>query len=270
MKGQKNAEVTLSTSATQGFSGVATYWKGQKGADIIGPCFSSLNDDCARKMKYFLTTLAAFIVASVTTLASAQEIKGNVIAGEQKIALCMGCHGILGFHTGFPEVYRVPRISGQGAKYIASALNAYKKGERKNPSMRAVAETLSDQDIADVAAYYSAHGVVEGASLPAAPAKAPDTAVAALLTKAGCVSCHGSNFSKPIDPTYPKIAGQHADYLYFALMSYKTEGKPLIGRSNPIMGGMAKQFSDEELHLLANYVGSLDGELKTIQQPRLR
>lgn len=221
-------------------------------------------------MKYLLTTLAAFIVASVTTVASAQETKGNVIAGEKKVALCLGCHGILGFHTGFPEVYRVPKISGQGAKYIVSALSAYKRGERKNPSMRAVAETLSDQDIADVAAYFSAQGVVEGASLPATPAKEPSAAVAALLSKAGCVSCHGGNFSKPIDPAYPKIAGQYPDYLYFALMSYKTEGKPLIGRSNPIMGGMAKQFSNEELHLLADYVGSVDGELKSIQQPRLR
>ncbi len=221
-------------------------------------------------MKLFLTTLAAIIVASVTTLATAQEIKGNVITGEKKVALCLGCHGILGFHTGFPEVYRVPKISGQGAKYIVSALTAYKKGERKNPSMRAVAETLSDQDIADVAAYFSAQGVVDGATIPATPTKVPKAAVAALLTKAGCVSCHGSNFSKPIDPTYPKIAGQYSDYLYFALMSYKTEGKPMIGRSNPIMGAMAKQFSDEELHLLADYVSSLDSELKSIQQPRLR
>ena len=221
-------------------------------------------------MKHFLTTLVAIIVASVTTVATAQEVKGNLIAGEKKVALCLGCHGILGFHTGFPEVYRVPMIAGQGPKYIVAALTAYKKGERKNPSMRAVAETLSDQDVADVAAYFSAQGVVEGASLPATPGKEPSKAVAELLTKAGCVSCHGSNFSKPIDPAYPKIAGQHADYLYFALMSYKTEGKPLIGRANPIMGAMAKQFSNEELHLLAEYVGSLDSELKTIQQPRLR
>jgi cytochrome c553 len=221
-------------------------------------------------MKYLLMTVMAFVVATVTTLASAQELKGNVIEGEKKIAMCMGCHGILGFHTGFPEVYRVPLISGQGAKYIVSALTAYKKGDRKNPSMRAVAETLSDQDMADVAAYYNAHGVVPGATLPAKPTTPASAEVAALIARAGCVSCHGDNFSKPIDPTYPKIAGQLPDYLYFALMSYKTEGKPLIGRANPVMGGMAKQFSNEELHLLADYVGSLDSDLKAIQRPRLR
>ncbi|MEI8323811.1 MAG: c-type cytochrome [Betaproteobacteria bacterium] len=219
-------------------------------------------------MKHLLTTVVAFVVASVTTVASAQDIKGNAIDGEKKIAMCMGCHGILGFHTGFPEVYRVPKISGQGAKYIVAALTAYQKGERKNPSMRAVAETLNAQDMADVAAYYSAHGVVPGAALAPKADKEPSAAVAALLAKAGCVSCHGDNFSKPIDPSYPKIAGQYPDYVFFALASYKTEGKALIGRSNPIMGAMAKQFSVAELRMLADYVGSLEGELKSMQRLR--
>ena len=220
-------------------------------------------------MKQLLTTFAAILVASVTSLVHAQDVKGNVIAGEKKVALCMGCHGILGFHIGFPEVYQVPKISGQGAKYIVTALTEYKKGERKNPTMRAIAESLTAQDMADVAAFYSSHGVVPGATLPA-KAREPSAEVAALITKAGCTSCHGENFAKPIDPTYPKIAGQHSDYLFFALKAYKTEGKPMIGRANPIMGAMVKQFSNAELQLLADYVGSLDGDLKTLQQPRLR
>jgi cytochrome c553 len=82
------------------------------------------------------------------------------------------------------------------------------------------------------------------------------------------MSCHGSNFSKPIDPSYPKIAGQHADYLFVALKEYKAENNPNVGRNNPIMGAMAKQFSNAELKLLANYVGSLDGELKTVPESR--
>lgn len=220
-------------------------------------------------MKQLLTTLTAIVVASVTSLAHAQDVKGNVIAGEKKVALCMGCHGIMGFHIGFPEVYQVPKISGQGAKYIVSALTAYKKGDRKNPTMRAIAESLSEQDMADVAAYYSAHGVVAGATLPA-KARAPSAEVESLLNKAGCASCHGENFAKPIDPSYPKIAGQHPDYLFFALKAYKTEGKPMIGRANPIMGAMVKQFSIPELRLLADYLGSQEGDLKTIQQPRFR
>jgi len=83
------------------------------------------------------------------------------------------------------------------------------------------------------------------------------------------VSCHGANFSKPIDPSYPKIAGQHADYLFVALKAYKSpDTSQAVGRSNPIMGGMAKQFSNPELKALANYIGSLDGELKTVPESR--
>jgi len=84
------------------------------------------------------------------------------------------------------------------------------------------------------------------------------------------VSCHGANFSQPIDPTYPKIAGQHADYLFVALKSYKTEGKALWGRGHPIMGGVAKQFSNAELKELANYVSSLPGVLKTLPQAKFK
>lgn len=80
--------------------------------------------------------------------------------------MCIGCHGIQGYQASFPEVYKVPKISGQGEKYIANALTAYKKGERRHPTMKGVAYSLSDQDIADISAYYSTHGKVEGATLP--------------------------------------------------------------------------------------------------------
>ena len=63
--------------------------------------------------------------------------------------------------------------------------------------------------------------------------------MAALLKKGDCVSCHGANFSKPIDPAYPKLAGQHADYLYVALKAYQIDNNPHVGRANPIMMGMA-------------------------------
>lgn len=222
-------------------------------------------------MNKLLLTLSSLLVASVTAVsAHAQDAKGDAKAGETKIAMCIGCHGIQGYQASFPEVYKVPMISGQGAKYITAALNAYKKGERKHPSMRGIADTLSDQDIADVAAYYEAHGKVEGAAAPAKAAPAPSAKVAELLTKGGCVACHGADFNKPIDPSYPKVAGQHADYLFVALKSYKTEGNATWGRANGIMGGVAKQFSNAELKELAAYVHSLPGELKTVPQKRFR
>lgn len=229
-------------------------------------------------MNKLLTTLSAFAVACVTLTAglgfslsaNAQDAKGDAKAGQSKIAMCIGCHGIVGYQASFPEVYKVPKISGQSAKYIVSALNAYKKGERKHPTMRGISDSLSDQDMADVAAYYSAHGVVEGATLAAKPSKEPSAQVDALLKKGGCVACHGENFAKPIDPTYPKIAGQHADYLFVALKAYKTENNPQVGRSNGVMAGMAKQFSNNELKEMSKYISSLDGDLKTVPQSKFR
>lgn len=220
-------------------------------------------------MNKTLTTLFALAVASVTAVSHAQEAKGDVEAGKQKIAMCIGCHGIVGYQASFPEIHKVPMISGQSAKFITAALVAYQKGERKHPTMRGIAESLSEKDIADVSAYYEQHGKT-GAELPTKPGREPSVQVAELLKKGACVSCHGDNFAKPIDPSYPKIAGQHADYLFVALKSYKVEKNANVGRNNAIMGGVAKQFTNAELKALANYISSVDGDLHVVPQSRFR
>ena len=84
------------------------------------------------------------------------------------------------------------------------------------------------------------------------------------------MSCHGANLSQPISPAYPKLAGQHPDYLYVALKSYTIDGNPHVGRASPIMGAMARQFKLAELKELARFVGGLEGELATVPQARFR
>jgi cytochrome c553 len=217
--------------------------------------------------------LISTLLLAVLSLAQAQDAKpagtGSAAAGEKKAAMCIGCHGIKGYQASFPEVHKVPMISGQGAKYITAALTAYKKGDRKHPTMRAIATSLTDQDMADLAAFYEKHVGTDTSAPPdgAAPAS---PAVAALLTKGACASCHGPNFSKPIDGSYPKIAGQFGDYLYVALKSYKTEGNPQVGRNNAIMGAQVKQFTLPELKSIAEYLSSLPGELRTVKEPSFR
>ncbi|QHI99388.1 c-type cytochrome [Xylophilus rhododendri] len=211
----------------------------------------------------------AFGVAAMLPAAHAQEVQGDAKAGARKVDMCIGCHGIVGYQASFPEVYKVPKISGQNAKYLGSALNAYRAGERKHPTMRGIADSLSDQDIADVSAYYEAHGKESGTSpLPSEASRQPSAQVDALIKKAACVTCHGANFSKPIDAATPKLAGQNADYLYVALRSYKTENNAQFGRSNGVMAGIARQFSNAELKAMAGYIASLDGELKTVPEAR--
>lgn len=216
------------------------------------------------------TMFRSFVAVATLSVAAvgahAQGAAGNADAGKKKADMCIGCHGIPGYQNSFPEIHKVPMISGQSDKYIVAALTAYKSGERKHPSMRGIAGSLSEQDMADLAAYYSAQG---GKPAPETP-KAASAEVAALLEKGACVSCHGANFNKPIDPSYPKVAGQHADYLFVALKAYTVDGNNVVGRANPIMAGMARQFKPAELRQIAKYLGSLEGELQTVPQPRFR
>lgn len=222
-------------------------------------------------MKQLLPTMLRSIVAVATLSAAAvgahaQGATGNAEAGKKKAEMCIGCHGIQGYQNSFPEIHKVPMISGQSDKYIVAALTAYQSGQRKHPSMRGIAGSLTEQDMADLAAFYSA----QGGKAPGDTPKSASAEVAALLEKGACVSCHGANFSKPIDPSYPKIAGQHADYLFVALKAYTVDGNQVVGRGNPIMAGMAKQFKPAELRAIAKYLGSLEGELQTVPQSRFR
>jgi cytochrome c553 len=100
--------------------------------------------------------LACSALALAAALPAAAQVPGNAEKGRHKASMCVGCHNIPGYKTAFPEVYSVPKLDGQHAGYMVSALRAYKSGERRHPSMRAVAASLSDQDMADLAAFYAA------------------------------------------------------------------------------------------------------------------
>jgi len=213
-------------------------------------------------------TLLLATLCGAAAYTSAQAQSGST--ADQKVAMCIGCHGIVGYQASFPEVYKVPMIAGQSAKYMVSALNAYKKGERKHPTMRGIAVSLSDTDIAEIAAWYEKQGSTGSSVKPVVLPAPPSREVAALLNKGACASCHGADYNKAIDPTYPKLAGQHADYLFASLRAYATEGKAQHGRSNAIMAGQVKQFKREELKAMADYLSTLPGELRTEGQPRFR
>jgi cytochrome c553 len=94
-----------------------------------------------------------FLLLAATATAQAQ-ITGSADAAKAKNSMCIGCHGIPMYQTAFPEVYHVPKIAGQSPQYLVKALQEYRSGERSHPSMQAIAKSLSDQDMADLAAYY--------------------------------------------------------------------------------------------------------------------
>jgi cytochrome c553 len=221
-------------------------------------------------MRKLIASLVALLVAAgFVSTAAAQAAAGSAQAGEKKAAMCIGCHSIPGYQSSFPEVHKVPMIAGQNAKYLQSSLAAYKSGDRKHPTMKAIAASLGEQDMADLAAYFETQ-LKNKPTLADKPPIAAPAGVDDLLTRGGCVACHGANFSKPSDPAFPKLAGQHADYLYVALKGYKVQNNPHVGRSNPVMAGMTASFTPAQLKQLAQYIGSLPGELAVVPQSRFR
>lgn len=208
----------------------------------------------------------SFVLAAM--LSATGAFAQNAEAGKGKVAMCQGCHSIIGYQASFPEVYKVPMIAGQNPKYLVAALGEYAKGERKHPTMRGIAGSLTETDMADVAAYYEQLG--KSVTAPAQPDAAPTGNVAELLKKGNCASCHGANFSKPLTGMEPKLAGQHADYLFAALKSYQTTGNKLVGRDNAIMSAQVKSFSHAELKEIAEYLSTLPSELHSVPESRFR
>jgi cytochrome c553 len=110
-------------------------------------------------MVSYVSAVLVLPLAVISSAALAADAPvGDAARGAQKVQMCRGCHGIEGWRTAYPVVYSVPRIGGQHPAYLVQALHEYKNGDRSHPSMRAIAASLSDQDMADVAAYYGQGG----------------------------------------------------------------------------------------------------------------
>ncbi|ENO87347.1 c-type cytochrome [Thauera linaloolentis] len=180
---------------------------------------------------------------------SAGAAEGDADAAKGKISMCIGCHGIEGYRTSFPEVYRVPKLGGQYPEYIVAALQVYKSGERSHPTMQGVAGGLSEQDMADLAAYY---GALPATSAPE-PAQAAGSPLRGKEKSEVCAACHGADGNSPL-PTFPRIGGQHPDYLLQALLDYKA-GR----RKNPIMAAQVEALSKQDMADLAAWYGAQQG-----------
>ncbi len=184
--------------------------------------------------------------------ARAAEVTPDPAAGEKKFYTCYGCHGVEDYRNAYPD-YSVPKLRHQHAAYIIAALHEYRSGERPHPTMHAQASSLSDQDIADIAAYLQGPEPVK-----------PTTEVSGSAPKqaAPCTACHGVNgtgVAAPLDPKPPVLAGQHADYLAEALRSYHNKR-----RKNVVMDSMAQLLAtDEDIKVVAEYFASQHSALET-------
>jgi cytochrome c553 len=107
-------------------------------------------------MRIALGTVGAILAAGMcASAAQAQSTApASGAAAKVNVSMCIGCHGVANYRTAFPEVYHVPKIAGQSQQYLVKALQAYRSGERSHPSMQGIAKSMSDQEIAALAAYY--------------------------------------------------------------------------------------------------------------------
>jgi len=173
-------------------------------------------------------------------------LAGDADRGKVIGQTCKGCHGIPGYFNAQPA-YHVPKLGGQNADYIEVALQGYRRGTRGHPTMQAQASSLSDQDIADVAAYFAGiEGDAETGRLSASQAQ-----IEAGGTKAAtCTACHGAN-GVAAAPQWPNLAGQHESYLLQALGQYKN-GSRVDLVMNPLIGPL----DDASLSELAAFFAS--------------
>ena len=200
--------------------------------------------------RFAATGLSALILSAALLAPAAARAEGDPERGRKLAYTCMGCHGIENHKNAYPN-YSVPKLGGQHAAYMIAALAEYEAKARWHPTMRGLAATLSDQDKADIAAYFEGPEPVVSKGEPVGTLPAAGQA---------CMACHGAD-GVGILPEYPTLAGQHEDYLRQALRDYRT-GK----RQNAIMNGFAATLTDADIRQLAAYYARQPG----LYTPRAR
>lgn len=180
--------------------------------------------------------LGGFLVASALAAPAADRDAGRKLATVQ----CRTCHGL----DGYAQIPIAPHIGGEPEAYLSAQLLAFREGAREHEMMSIVAKTLSDAQVADLAAWYAGH---EAEASPPDPAAAPES----------CVACHGSDGLALVDDA-PNLAGETSIYIDTQLKAFK-RGK----RGHEVMTGIAEALSDAEIRELAEYFAAI--ELKITQ-----
>lgn len=180
---------------------------------------------------------------------------------------CFRCHGLDGKGDG-TAVF--PRLADQAQDYLYRSLKEFASGARQNPIMAPIAHTLSDADMRAVAAYYAAQKSNDYGPKPTVDAQTLQTgAVIAAIGSAergvqSCTNCHGP-VGTGLAPTYPYLAGQYANYLEQQLHAFK-DGKRQGSELASIMSGIAKQMTDNQMHAVSLYYGSIRPEAMISEQ----
>ena len=193
------------------------------------------------------------VVVALGLLPALAAVAGDIDAGRQKAAVCATCHG----QEGNSSNPTWPNLAGQHVEYIEKQLRDFRAGRRQNVQMSPMAMALSDEDIADLAAYYASFAPTYGAT------RATDVSLGERLYRAGdaakglaaCMSCHGPNGIGNPAARYPRLSAQHAEYLELQLKAFKAEAR--ANDMNGIMRDVASRLSNDNISALADYLQGL-------------
>ena len=211
-------------------------------------------------MKETIIILATVLLASFSSSIIAA---GDAEAGQTKSATCMGCHGL----AGNSEIASFPKLAGQGEAYLLKQLQNFKSGERNNAIMAGVASLLSEQDMMDIAAYYSIQTISENS----AKGDAKTIELGRKIYVGGkmdtqttaCIACHGPKGLGIPTAGFPSLSAQHADYIAVQLKAFRQysineqTGSVDLSRTNEMMVNVAKGLTTVEIEALAQYIAGL-------------
>lgn len=187
---------------------------------------------------HFPVRLGAALILAVAAISHAAE--GDPVAGKRKTVTCNACHGQSGFKS-------MPRLGGQSAAYLISAMWAYKDDKRAHATMRDVARVLSAKDISDLAAHYAAVPRLTGETDAVAPVDVPSVAER-------CAACHGADGARPATPEVAVIAGQSAGYLDLTLKKYRSGVRP-----HAVMQEQVRELDDAQIAELVAWYAAQKG-----------
>ena len=203
-------------------------------------------------MKKFVIVVLSIVFAFVAT--QPLFAQGDAAAGQAKSALCATCHGA----EGNSEISINPKLAGQNVNYLIKQLRDYQSGNRVNATMSAMVAALTDQDILDIAAWYSSQQVtLEGADLEML--ELGETIYRGGikdLSVAACSACHSPTGSGNAPAGFPSLSGQHPDYTLMQLKAFRSGERQ--NDSSSMMRSIVERLTDRELEALSSYVSGLN------------
>jgi cytochrome c553 len=195
-------------------------------------------------------SILTLLLAPLAVQAQTPQVNGDAKRGHALSYTCNGCHAIPNYKNVYPT-YSVPKLHGQRPQYIVAALRAYKAGERSHGTMHSQASSMSEQDMADIAIYLAGEKVLTESKNDAPATSRPKATET-------CLACHGTN-GVGITADFPTLSGQHRDYIERALTDYQKGG-----RKNPIMSGMAKPLTKQDIEEVAAWYSSQKPALEVV------